>query len=71
MLQTLPRQSNTMQNTFKVTSIDATDYTNVISHVWSSDQLLAQAITYRDELSVKYPHLIFSVRIDYQNAFSY
>ena len=60
-----------MQNTFKVTSIDANDYKNVISHVWASDQLLDQAINYRNELSARYPHLIFSVRIDYQNAFSF
>ena len=60
-----------MQNTFKVTSIDATDYKNVISHVWSSDQHIDKAIAYRNELSVKYPHLIFSVRIDHQNAFSF
>ena len=67
MLQTPPRQSNTMINTFKVCSYAASG----ARCDWSADQILIRAINEKAELQARYPHIVFSVEVDQQAAFSY
>ena len=67
MLQTPPRQSNTMINTFKVCSYAASG----TRCDWSADQILIRAINKKAELKAKYPHTVFSIEIDQQSAFSF
>ena len=52
MLQTPPRQSNTMINTFKVCSYAASG----TRCDWSADQILIHAINKKAELKAKYAH---------------
>jgi hypothetical protein len=67
MLQTLPRQFNTMINTFKVCSYSVSG----VRYDWSSDQMINQAYNKKAELKARYPQTVFSVEIDQQAAFSY
>jgi hypothetical protein len=56
-----------MINTFKVCS-----YANSGAKCdWSYDQIFLDAVNTKTELKAKYPHIVFSVEIDQQNAFSF
>ena len=67
MLQTQPRQSNTMINTFKVCSYS----TSGARFDWSSDQILIHAVNKKEELKARYPETVFSVEVDQNTAFSF
>jgi hypothetical protein len=55
MLQTLPRQSNTMQNTFKILEVNNSDV------CWGEELLLSFAAHRLIELKDRYPHLDFVI----------
>ncbi len=53
MLQTQPRQFNTMQNTFKIVELTNSDV------CWGEELLLSTAANRLIELENRYPHLVF------------